>query len=1372
MSDIEASELLRKLLTDLTTAEKELEESDFFATLQARMEEIEEKSKTDPSDELKKEAEEIEKTAENLYEQISIKVLEGVSQSQMIEILNKITPEFIEENHFPKPGWFPGPFDKIVGLFLERINDPNHEIHNSLLANEQFTTAIDSSGYCLKCLIENTNDEKQVLQFLFNFSQNFGKADIKKSEHSMTNSNTEFGAVIEDIINSQNYSSEFKDYILSNQQLIPYISSFTFKNIISKSNLPKSKRLELLYRPDIFQKISDYDFSVALGTLCESYNDYHMALSDETISSRIKIATILENTTLKADELKKLLLDDKVYDQVDWLVLGGLLQRGKMDFETRKSILFEERLFSKLNELAIVNAITCKDLTSQQRFELINDERIFTAIIDGRGGIHGSSINDILQSPDIPITDKVRIARDERFQDHIDNRTLQLVMGNQDIPMETATEILFDKKMFYKLIGEWNDEYNHPEHFFGDKGPYRYDKYDYVQKLYARNPYIARTLSYELLKDDILDLGFDFIEKISKYTWVSQQLAGAFSNRGSPVYLINMIKTIENSQYSSSLDTASFVTKLIEINGDNSYYSQDPKKRRKLSKIRHTAHLDPSKFTEENWKTITEIGLRDMSLYYNGIQPGWGMVMKDEIDITLNILPDIETMEDLNNYETRRLALCDEYFKAAIEQRNLDGAKNAYLNKYFNVNIQEAQEIVRMFSHSIQEFSEKPECIMQTKYIEQLQKIINLEKIDTISDIYTSSQIEPLSFDETIFIDQSIRQMFSKQMSDNMFKITDNILNENGEYIPNAPREMEFVVEIDGVKTLKKVPVYEPGFDFKMLIHSTAAYGQMQLINDNYFDSWNKNGRKSNHGICCSMISNDNMGMAAVNDVLFGFDSWDPKAITKSSPYDIYSVNDNYDIQEGRPMTFMSAQDIIDNTRHTHNEHVLERYELRPERRTAECQNIQPSYVIIYSDMADEIKQKAIKCSSEMNIPIVYLDKEKIVQHEVSKINKKIDELSKCGTLEEKLNILEQILLSHENNRSGLKATNNDWMEQYFPTSKIEMLFEQAIAEIQTKYQETGNIADYFKHSSQLMDILERENKKFKVTMESTERQNYIDIPIDEYNARLIQFINPNLCRTDMPKLETIIQTSLTETPDLALSQAFASTQISTIQSQINDAIEKNLYPNNGKNHNIGHIERVIFLSQLVGRQELKLENGQVDEHAISLVSECAKYHDCGRESDAVDKKHGQKSANKMFEFLQQAGFSEEDIKIMQVAVEYHEEVDDDFRFEKICEKYGINSERQDYAKKIAHCLKDADALDRTRFSNPNAKLDANMLRFESSKDLIPIAEGLNRSYEALDRKQFIKSCQYMYQQSLLQSQNAQTMSIEQSESISQGRKK
>ena len=42
--------------------------------------------------------------------------------------------------------------------------------------------------------------------------------------------------------------------------------------------------------------------------------------------------------------------------------------------------------------------------------------------------------------------------------------------------------------------------------------------------------------------------------------------------------------------------------------------------------------------------------------------------------------------------------------------------------------------------------------------------------------------------------------------------------------------------------------------------------------------------------------------------------------------------------------------------------------------------------------MQDEIKQNAIKCSAEMNIPIVFLDKEKIIQHEVTKIEKQISE--------------------------------------------------------------------------------------------------------------------------------------------------------------------------------------------------------------------------------------------------------------------------------------------------------------------------------------------------------------------------------------------
>lgn len=1365
MSDIEVSRLLKELMLNLKTAEKEFGQSEQFLAMKARMEEIEEQSKVEPSDELQKEAKKVEERVQELYDDIFVSVLANVDQNQMIEILSKLTPEFIAENHFPVSK-FPGAFEKIIGYFLEEVNDSKHEIYNSLLSNEQFIMAIGYSTFCLTRLIANTSDEKQTLEFLFNYSREFTIADGQNNILA----NIDFGNIIETIINSENYSSEFKYSILSNEKLIPYISSSSLKTIIAESTLPKSKKFELLFRPNIFEKMSDYHFSLALANLCDSYEEYYKILVDENLSKKIIIGTILQNAHLKSEELKKILLDDRVYNRVDEMALKRLLQFGEMNFETRKDILLNERLFSKLTELAIVNIITCKYLSSQQRLELISDERIFKVIVS-RGGIHGNRINTLLESEDIPLMEKVAILKDERFSKYISTAALQHIMNNSDMSIEMATAILFDKKLFYRLIGEWNEEYNHPDRFFGNKGPYRYDKYKYVQKLYERNPSVVRTLSYELLRDDILDLGFDFIEKISKYQFVSQSLAHAFSEKRSPVYLVNMIKAIENSYYSSNMDTALFVTRLIEINNDNSYCSSDPKKIRKFSKIRQITKLDTGNFTEENWKTITEIGLRDMSLYYKGISTTWGMVTKDEIDISLNILPDVETFEDLDNYEVRRLALCDEHFKRAMEQRDLDGIKNAYLNKFFSVNIQEAQEIVRMFGYSIEEFSKKPEYLKQTKYIEQLQKIVSIQKIDTISEIYNNSQIEPLSFDEIIFIDQSIRQMFSKQISDSMYKVTDRILNGNNEYVLNAPRNLDFVVEENGVKIIKKVPVYDPGYDFKMLVHSTAAYGQMQLINDNYFDSWNKNSRKSNHGVCCSLISNDNMGMAAVNDVLFGFDSWDSKAIVKSSPYDIYSFNDGYDIQEGRPLTFMSAQDIVNNTRHTHNEFVLERYELRAEKRTSECENIQPSYVIVYSDMPDEIKQKALKCSDEMNIPIVYLDKERIVQHEVGKIDKIEEELDRCTKIEEKLDLLGQMLLVHENNRSGLKATNTDWMDQYFPTSRLETVIEHLIMEIQTKYQETGNVDDYFKHSSQLMDILEKENKKFKVTMESTERKNYIDIPVDDYMTRLVQYINPDLCRTDKPKLEAIIQESKKEMPDLPLSQAFSSIDVTLIYSHIDDAMEKKLYPANGKIHNIGHVERVMLLAQLIGRQELKLENGEIDEHGISLLLECAKYHDCGRENDSIDKNHGQKSVDKMVGFLQQAGFSVDDIKIMEVAVDYHEEVDDDFRFEKICEKYRINSEQIDYAKKIANCLKDADALDRSRFSNPDEKLDVEILRFESSKALAPIAEDLNKSYEEFDRQQFGKDCQYLHEQSLLEMKAMQSMLTSEPDFVSQERK-
>ena len=1349
MTENEVSIFLKEAILELKQIIDNVRNSDEYLSLESQIENLENQVESEENEKL---ADELYNKQEQLEENAINEYLSKITQEQMKDILLTLSPEFMESNHFGfNNNALASEFHNIIQYFIENLNDPNHQLHNSLLNNENFISSIESNVSLLNSLIIQTNNEQAIMSFLQRYSTNFGTADVKIDDFH-TNDNISFGNVFMNLIDSPNYSLDFKQKLLNNDEMLNYLGEFTLNRIIIESQLPQNIKFNFLLKEQVFEKLSDYYFSEALASIYNNINDLITILENQKIYDKINFGYLLSKVNIDENDLLLILNNDKIMKKLDWLEIGTFVsQNPHLTFELRKKIIFNENIYSKLNELAVSNLLISKYLTKEQRNELLENTLISKFL--NRQDV----ISMLLEANTLSLEEKVAIIKDKRFRQYIDNRTLEIMMMNPNLDLDIATDLISDKNLFYILIDEYNEEYN-PKKYTDNKGPFKYDKYEYMQRLLKKNPYLARTFSFELLKDDILDLGYDFIERISKYPFLARNIASMYGHFNSPIFFEQMTQVISNSIYASEIDMNLFTTKLIKINNDNSFFDKDINKRKKLSIIKNTAHLDWSKMTPERWKILTEIGLRDMSSYYNGISATMFGPIVDEIDISLNILPDINNLDDLDNYHKRRLLLCDEIFQKCVNSNDLNGAINAYLNKYFSINIQEAEQIVRMYGSSINQFSTNNNYNMQVKYIQSISKILSISKIDTIKQCYFDNDIQPLSFDESIYIDQSIRRIFSKDISDSTFKINSSMQST---YI-------EIPVNINGKNVMQKIPVYEPGLDFKMLIHSTDAYGSMELINNNYFDSWNKSGRKSNHGICCSFISNDNMGMAAVNDVLFGFDSWDPKAVTKIAPYDIYSSNDDHDIQEGRPLTFMSAQDIIDNTRHTHNEMVLERLELRDDRRTPECQNIQPSYVIIYSDMPDEIKAKAVKCSNEMNIPIVYLDKEKIIANEVSKIDSKISKIYLSETnMDAKLELVEQVLLSHENNRSGLRMTNNDWLDKYFPTSKIDSIINYLIRNMQQEFERTQDIASYLKYSSQLMDILDKENEKFNVTMENVDRKNYIDIPVEEYKSRIMQFINQDFCKYNIPKLETIIQNAKDDNLNTPLAETLKSVDIDKIREITQDMIDKNLYDNNGKNHNIGHIERVLLLSELIGNKELIDENGQKDNHAIELLTQCAKYHDCGRLNDSVDKNHGKKSADKMDKFLSEEGYSSDDRKIMKIAVEYHEMKDDDFRFEKLCEKYNLSSDKIEYAKKIAQCLKDADALDRTRFKNPNAKLDKDLLRLSTSKDFVIIAEMLNREYEIIDRKQFEIVCRQIIQQQM-QSHNNSLVNNDVIDSINQ----
>lgn len=1349
MQEKDVARIVKELITNVESKIEAIEETEEYKALEEEIDKI--LIKNSRSEEEQKKLDALFQEKEKLGNKIVQDVISPLELPDMEEIISFINSSFLEENKIGFKGW--DPFSAIVQNMIQKITEMNPGYAAQLLQNTSFMDTVYSNGAIplIKTIFGNVTDEDLLEQEILKETENPKNKIMSSREKAAMNHN-----ILEDIIvalaNSNKISKEFKLHLLEQEEISLYLSGYTIKEAINgMGELASSELQQLLNNPALLTQLPPMYYTNIIASSCTTLEDYEKALQDE----RVEIAYLLRGNHLSREDLEKLLFTNDRYEKMNSFTLSDIITTSHLPFEERKKLLFNEKIFSKLNDINITTIFMSTALTKEERENLFKDQRIATAIYNP--ATFSNNIGLITDANDynnsLTPEEKLAIITDKRIIEGLSSITLEQFLADPQVSTDMATEVLFDKNLFYRLIKEYHPEYN-PTGL--KKGPFKYDKYEYIKRLYQKNPNIAKTLCMELLDDKILDLGFDLIEKISKYHYLGTSVAISYNGFRKSESLIfeNILQMLNETKNANEMTIEALIPKILTIASDNSYYYEDPKKRTKLSTIRIEGKLDLSTLTKEDWKTLSYIGLRDQSNYYNEIEMTMFGEMKDEIDITLNILPNVVTNDDLKDYEQRRQALCDAYFMQALEGKDLKQAQNAYLNKYYSINIEEAKAIVSMYSGSIESLSKIEKYNFQTSYILGIMQALNTTSLQKLQEIYQDKKV--IDFDDYIYMDQAIRQMFSEEMSESVYKITDKIVDEHGNLVESRPKMMSFTLEENGVAITKEVPVYEPGFDFKMLIHSTAAYGEMELLNNNYFDSWNKSLRTANHGICCSLIANDNLGMAAVKDVLLGFDSWDKKAISQSSPYDLHTYNDGYNLQEGHAMVFLTPQDIINTTRHTHNEQTLERVELRPEKKVKGCANIQPSYVIIASDMPDPLKAKAIKCSKEMNIPIVYLDKEKIITHEQEKIDSKIALWKETSNREEKLDLLEQILISHENNRCGLRMTNPDWVEEYFPTRKIESIIEQSISEFQNKYFLTGDIQSYYEDSKQLMDILDREQRKFNLAYEATSRTNEIDLSIEEYENRLMQVVDNNLGHYNRPKLESIIQSIEENKTDENEHKIILNTISSDLLEATHDLQE--LYPGDAKNHNIGHIERVMLLSQAIGPSVLKKENDAIDYEAMNMLMQCAKYHDCGRENDRVDNSHGKRSAEKMVPYLEKQGYSKDQIHMMQVAAEYHEHEDDEQTFDKLCQSYHIPEEAKERTKLIANCLKDADALDRVRFHKESAKLDKTRLRTEQAKELISTATQLVNYYTNYDKMEFKKKCQEIQHQKSIANQSQETL--------------
>ena len=1066
---------------------------------------------------------------------------------------------------------------------------------------------------------------------------------------------------------------------------------------------------------------------IAEDVLPSLINDYDSAIKNilDNNLQGMSLYKFLHRYNIKSEDWIKLFNDERLIDR---LPDNYLSVNFNTDGETRYNILFH----TLLTKFAIE-----KDLMHQAILGL--DDALIYSLLS-----HTDSLDYILQDQEFrnefiikcfsvgqrkPITNAKIL---ELFKDILTPQQMSSLFLPNCMPYDVQLQYYLDDKYCYKIFNIYHPEYN-PN---GDRDKISDIKKAQIliQRLYNDNNYLFRTFNPQIISDDIFGFDYKFISLISKYKKIQESISGKlevdedisrvgvlpngintpekyerylrlygydkdYIVKSKPIdgricgkIFMNMLRTIDSIDPESVVQYVYDLNNIVVLN----HHSYNALNEISLSDeatliekfiVNACQGLDISTITPNQWKTLTKIFLHDINTssqnYYISV--------------------DINSLQDVDTYDERRRQKLDNLFIQAFKSRDIQQAINIFLNKYYDIDISTARQIIDAYGSDIDSIKED-KYQKSIDFIRRLNNILNIKNFQELQNLYQNET--ELSFEDTMIIKNSFTKIFGHSLSNALTTFSDMQASDNSQL--NFP---------------PSVRVYEAQDDFILLVHSTDAYGQLKLIGNNYKRSWNESDRTENHGICCSIIANDYLGTAAIKDVLLGFNDISDLSLVKSAPYDLYTSNDGINIKAGKKVKFLSPRNIINNTRHAHNEQSIERRELRNDLINQGIINLQPSYVVVFSDMDDELRQKAIKCAEDFDIPIVYVDRQKVVQNEVRKLDAMIGQCRAIKDISSKIDLFSEIYLKHENNRCGLVYCD-DTLKNAFNTSKVEVLLNEIINQMIEEKNKTHDYKKYGDNVLKLVAVLKREDDKFITSYEAGDRLAINDIVVDTYIAKMYGEMEVQLQSNTVSKLSTIATTIPLD--DSLLSQELHSMDISTVESEIRK------FNMRMDDDTLGHIERTTVLAIMLGKKEIP--NDEHAQYLLRLSTELRNNYRWGDykyiELDLKDK-------------LNSGKVSQDDLHIIQFVFAYQRLIispygpDDELK--ALFQKYGIDTEHMECAQKIAQCLKDAEELDKVRFHEMKKTLNEQYLVTDSSHELISVAQELLQEYQNYAQNQFIK---------------------------------
>lgn len=706
---------------------------------------------------------------------------------------------------------------------------------------------------------------------------------------------------------------------------------------------------------------------------------------------------------------------------------------------------------------------------------------------------------------------------------------------------------------------------------------------------------------------------------------------------------------------------------------------------------------------------------------------------------------DISTFEELQNIDSVR----ENYIKMLIGRNTLGSLKTAYFERTFGIDLATAIHLVNLYGKSLESSTldsldekSREEFIL----LQNMKNIIQLNNLEVLR--YYVENVNPefmITPDLMVTYEARLKYLFTREFNKSFTKplAEDKVVsNELGE----QDLDIYLAAGHDGKKKCR------------MMISSIGAYTSMEEPDD-YYASWNVD-KIASHGCCCSYVGEKNLGTAEVKYCCLGFTDYELGSLQLSGPYDLCSMSkeDQYQIDSMYSSMYLLPDDILGYTRHTHNETVWERRNISGDAKFKK----QPSYIVYFVDNFEDrltdpeamkqwesVRKAAANFSTEVDgskrpLPIMVVEREKIAKSQLEIIQNKLHQFK--TTLDSKL--IKDIISDYESNYAGNREYHQNISEKYFPKQEqlsnsvvgeiIETIkkvyitdpnvareciyeLEKALRSEQEKYNNTqhgvGQSIPSFNIEEALIEM-NRLKSNFRISMESP----LVMIQNGAENERQFE-------RSDSPNMnQAVLDTQLSSSEVIrSLTDSGISTNFVIYENEIGEEnINSRL-----KIHGQRHIKNVLLYSLLIGQSVVQ------DQHDLDLILLSAKYHDAGRKTDAHEE-HAEESSEIAVDKLKEK-YSKEDLAIIKTIIEFHEiprntsNVDEFFM--AMARRNGIADNQIARVRQMAEVLKDADALDRTRFIN-QARLNPEFLQYGISKRLVKLASSLQETYALQDLKE------------------------------------